>query len=76
MYLTDVLNLPEALVVVVVEGVSSLGEIKGEKYHLNVNEVEEATWQGLSGRIEERDKNNTLVRMYLGDGVNAVSIKT
>lgn len=65
-------NLPEAVVGIAVEGVDSLGSSRGKKFPLNVDEVEETTWQALGGRLEERDNDNTLVRIYLGDGVDAV----
>lgn len=47
---------------------------KGKHYPMNVDEVEETTWQVLSGRLEERDNSDTLVRISLEDGVNAVCI--
>lgn len=47
---------------------------KGKRFPLNVNEVEETTWQALRERLEERDNDNTLVRISLGDGLDAVSI--
>ena len=58
---------------VAVEGVDSLGSIKGKRYPLLVDEIEEATWQALRGRLEQRDNNNLLVRISLGDGLDAVS---
>ncbi|XP_058795338.1 ATPase H(+)-transporting accessory protein 2 isoform X2 [Phymastichus coffea] len=70
--ITSPFNLPEAIVAIAVEGVESLGAIKGKKFPLNVDEVEETTWQALSGRLEERDSDNTLVRIYLGDGLDAL----
>ncbi|XP_031777735.1 renin receptor isoform X1 [Nasonia vitripennis] len=72
MSLTNPFNLPEAVVSIAVEGVDSLGAIKGKKFPLNVDEVEETTWQALSGRLEERDNDNSLVRIYLGDGLDAL----
>lgn len=57
---------------IAVEGVDSLNPTKGIIFPLNVDESEETTWQALSGRLEERDDNNTLVRIYLGDGLDAV----
>jgi renin receptor len=72
MSITNPFNLPEAVVAVAVEGVDSLGPIKGKKFPLNVDEVEETTWQALSGRLEERDNDNSLVRIYLGDGLDAL----
>ncbi|CAK9832994.1 ATPase H(+)-transporting accessory protein 2 [Anthophora retusa] len=70
--ITDPFSLPEAIVAVVVEGVDSLDIPRGKRYPLNVNEVEETTWQALRERLEERDNNNTLVRISLGDGVDAL----
>jgi renin receptor len=75
MSITNPFNLPEAVVAIAVEGIDSLGVIKGKKFPLNVDEVEETTWQALSGRLEERDNDNSLVRIYLGDGLDAVSMK-
>lgn len=75
MSITNAFNLPEGVVSIVVEGVDFLGPIKGKKFPLNVDEVEETTWQALSGRLEERDNDNTLVRIYLGDGLDAVSFE-
>lgn len=72
MAISNPLNLPEAVVAVAVEGVDTLGPIKGQRFPLNVDEVEETTWQALSGRLEERDNDNSLVRIYLGDGLDAV----
>lgn len=74
MFITSPFDLPEAVVAVAVEGVDSLKVIKGKKFPLNVDESEETTWQALSGRIQKRDNDNTLVRIYLGDGLDAVSI--
>uniref|UniRef100_A0ABD2WA21 Renin receptor n=1 Tax=Trichogramma kaykai TaxID=54128 RepID=A0ABD2WA21_9HYME len=72
--ITSPFDLPEAVVAIAVEGVDSLGAIKGKKYPLLADEVEEATWQNLRGRLEQRDNDNLLVRIYLGDGLDAVSI--
>lgn len=72
MSITNPFNLPEAVVAIAVEGIESLGVIKGKKFPLNVDEVEETTWQALSGRLEERDNDNSLVRIYLGDGLDAL----
>ncbi|XP_011503147.1 PREDICTED: renin receptor [Ceratosolen solmsi marchali] len=72
MSITNPFNLPEAIVAIAVEGIESLGLIKGKKFPLHVDEVEETTWQALSGRLEERDNDNTLVRIYLGDGLDAL----
>ena len=65
--------MPEAVVGIAVEGVDTLSSPRGKIFPLNVDEIEETTWQALSGRLEERDDDNTLIRIYLGDGVDAVS---
>ncbi|XP_015584718.1 renin receptor isoform X2 [Cephus cinctus] len=65
-------HLPEAFVGFAVEGINSLHSPRGKRFPLNVDEVEETTWQALSGRLEERDNDNTLVRIYLGDGLDAL----
>lgn len=70
--ITDPFSPPEAVVAVVVEGIDSLDIPKGKRFPLNVNEVEETTWQALRGRLEERDNDNTLVRISLGDGLDAL----
>nr|XP_012140295.1 PREDICTED: renin receptor isoform X2 [Megachile rotundata] len=70
--ITDPFSLPEAVVAVVIEGIDSLDIPKGKRFPLNVNEVEETTWQALRGRLEERDNDNTLVRISLGDGLDAL----
>ncbi|XP_023316656.1 renin receptor isoform X1 [Trichogramma pretiosum] len=70
--ITSPFDLPEAVVAIAVEGVDSLGAIKGKKYPLLADEVEEATWQNLRGRLEQRDNDNLLVRIYLGDGLDAL----
>ncbi|XP_043518876.1 ATPase H(+)-transporting accessory protein 2 isoform X1 [Frieseomelitta varia] len=70
--ITDPFRLPEAVVAIVIEGVDSLDIPKGKRFPLNVNEVEETTWQALRERLEERDNDNTLVRISLGDGLDAL----
>ncbi|OAD55815.1 Renin receptor [Eufriesea mexicana] len=70
--ITDPFRLPEAVVAVAIEGVDSLNISKGKRFPLNVNEVEETTWQALRERLEERDNDNTLVRISLGDGLDAL----
>ncbi|XP_033214858.1 ATPase H(+)-transporting accessory protein 2 [Belonocnema kinseyi] len=68
----DPFTLPEAIVGIAVEGVDTLNSPRGKRFSLNVDEIEETTWQALSGRLEERDDDNTLIRIYLGDGVDAL----
>ncbi|CAL7940219.1 unnamed protein product [Xylocopa violacea] len=70
--ITDPFSLPEAVVAIVIEGVDSIDVPRGKRFPLNVNEVEETTWQALRERLEERDNNNTLVRISLGDGLDAL----
>lgn len=71
--MTDPFGLPEATVIVVVEDVDSLESSRGIKFTLNVDENEERTWQVVRQRLEDRDKNNTLIRIRVGDGFDAVS---
>ncbi|XP_043247990.1 ATPase H(+)-transporting accessory protein 2 isoform X1 [Colletes gigas] len=70
--IADPFSLPEAVVAVAIEGVGSLDIPRGKRFPLNVNEVEETTWQALRERLEERDNDNTLVRISLGDGLDAL----
>lgn len=73
-FIADPFNLPEALVSIAIEGVESIESSRGIRFPLVVDEVEETTWQAVNRRLEERDSNNTLVRIHVGDGLNAVSI--
>ncbi|XP_076238343.1 ATPase H(+)-transporting accessory protein 2 isoform X3 [Calliopsis andreniformis] len=74
MSITNPFSLPEAVVAIVIEGVDSLDIPKAKRFPLNVNEVEETTWQALRARLEERDSDNdnTLVRISLSDGLDAL----
>ncbi|XP_046741081.1 ATPase H(+)-transporting accessory protein 2 isoform X2 [Diprion similis] len=72
MAINDIFDLPEAVVVVAVEGVKSIESPSGKHYPLIEDESEETTWQALSGRLEERDKSKTLIRINLEDGVDAL----
>lgn len=74
MSIHNLLNLPEAVVVTAVEGKDSLNSTRGIIFPLNADENEETTWQALTGRLGKKDDNNTLVRIYLGDGLDAVRI--
>ncbi|KAK0086389.1 hypothetical protein PV326_005556, partial [Microctonus aethiopoides] len=69
---TNPFGLPEATVIVVVEDVDSLESSRGIKFALNVDENEERTWQVVRQRLEDRDKNNTLIRIRVGDGFDAL----
>ncbi|KAK2585277.1 hypothetical protein KPH14_009970 [Odynerus spinipes] len=70
--ITDPFMLPEALVSIAVEGVDVLDVPHGKKFRLDVDEIEETTWQAISGLLGERDNDNKLVRIYLGDGLDAL----
>ncbi|CAD6213847.1 GSCOCG00011093001-RA-CDS [Cotesia congregata] len=70
--IVDPFNPPEAVVSIAVEGVDSLDSQRGQRFPLIVDEVEETTWQAVSRRLGGRENNNTLVRICVGDGVNAL----
>lgn len=71
--------MPKALVAIAIDGIEKLPFLKNGTlitlYPLIVDEVEETTWQAIRSRVEERSNDNTLVRINLSDGVDAVSIK-
>ncbi|XP_071648726.1 ATPase H(+)-transporting accessory protein 2 isoform X4 [Temnothorax longispinosus] len=71
----DPFALPKALVAIPIDGVEEL-PIPTYKakvwYPLIVDEAEETTWQAIRSRVEERSNDNTLVRINLGDGVDAL----
>lgn len=70
--------MPKALVAIPIDGVEQLPFLKDKTkvtYPLIVDEAEETTWQAIRSRVEERSNDNTLVRINLSDGVDAVSIK-
>jgi len=74
----DPFSLPRALVAIPIDGIEYLSFLKYKSkivYPLIVDEAEETTWQAIRSRIEERNNDNTLVRINLSDGVDAVSIK-
>jgi len=84
----DPFSMPLALFVVAIDGIESLPPLflndsffrKDKIYNkikvsMIVDEAEETTWQAIRSRIEERSNDNTLVRINLSDGVDAVSIK-
>lgn len=79
----DPFSMPTALVAIPIDGIESMAFLQSETcknkitYHMTVDEVEETTWQAIRSRIEERstdNTDNTLVRINLSDGVDAVSI--
>lgn len=70
-------SMPKALVAIPIDGVEQLPFLKDKTeitYPLIVDEAEETTWQAIRSRVEERSNDNTLVRINLSDGVDAVSI--
>lgn len=74
----DPFSIPQALVVIACDGMEMLPPMEDKNkitYSLIVDEMEETTWQAIRSRIEERSNDNTLVRINLSDGVDAVSIK-
>jgi hypothetical protein len=71
----DPFTLPKALVAIAIDGIETLPFLENEAkitYPLIVDEVEETTWQAIRSRVEERSNDNTLVRINLSDGVDAV----
>lgn len=69
--------MPKALVAMPIEGIGMLPFIKDKtkvEYVMIFDEAEETTWQAIRSRVEERSNDNTLVRINLSDGVDAVSI--
>lgn len=74
----DPFSMPKALVAIPIDGVEQLPFLEDKTkvtYPLIVDEAEETTWQAIRSRVEERSNDNTLVRINLSDGVDAVSIK-
>ncbi|GLV43738.1 steamer duck [Carabus blaptoides fortunei] len=74
MYLVDPFHLADAVVSVVVDGVSDIGSELGHHYPLHTNEDEESTWYALEKRILERypESENNLIRVELDQGQEAV----
>lgn len=67
----DPFSYGEAAVVLVVDGIPSLGSSNNaQRFELNTNEDESMTWKTLRNRITERFpmENNTLFRIELGAG--------
>jgi len=73
----DPFSIPQALVAIPIDGIEHLpflkDKINKDIYPLIVDEAEETTWQAIRSRVEERSNDNTLVRINLSDGVDAVS---
>lgn len=80
----DPFSIPQALVVIACDGMERLSPMEDKnkitylnksfkKHPLIVDEMEETTWQAIRSRVEERSNDNTLVRINLSDGVDAVS---
>jgi hypothetical protein len=65
-------SFAEAVVVVVVDGVSTLGWQKGHRYPLVTDEDESVTWQALHDRVLKRypGQNATLLRMDFAEQVD------
>jgi hypothetical protein len=67
-------SFAEAIVVVVVDGVSSLGLKEGHRYPLVTDEDESTIWQALHDRVLSRypGQKATLLRMDLAEEVKCV----
>lgn len=74
MYLSDPFHLAEAVVVVDVDGVSDIEQVKGHRFPLTTDS-EEDTFASLRRRVEERypDDVSNLVHVELINGLEAVS---
>jgi hypothetical protein len=67
-------SFAEAIVVVVVDGVTSLGLKEGHRYPVVTDEDESVIWQALHDRVLSRypGQNATLLRMDLAEEVKCV----
>lgn len=74
MYFSDPFHLAEAVVVVDVDGVSDIEQVKGHHFPLTTDS-EEDIFVSLRRRVEERYPNDgsNLVRVELANGLEAVS---
>ena len=72
--MTHPFSFAEAIVGVVVDGVSSLGLKEGHRYPLVTDEDESVIWQSLHDRILSRypGQNATLLRMDLAEEVECI----
>lgn len=72
-YLVDPFNLPEAVVVVDVDGVADIDQVKGHHFPL-VTDIEDNTFLALSRRVEERFPNgkSEIVHVNLENGLEGV----
>ncbi|XP_014475835.1 PREDICTED: renin receptor isoform X2 [Dinoponera quadriceps] len=71
----DPFSMPKALVAMPIEGIEKLPFMKDKakvEYAMIFDEAEETTWQAIRSRVEERSNDNTLVRINLSDGVDAL----
>ncbi|XP_039312581.1 ATPase H(+)-transporting accessory protein 2 isoform X2 [Solenopsis invicta] len=71
----DPFSMPKALVAIAIDGIEKLPVVKDKTkiiYPLIVDEAEETTWQAIRSRVEERSNDDTLVRINLSDGVDAL----
>lgn len=75
MYLNDPFNLAEALVVVEVDGVSDIAQVKGHHFPLSTDD-EANTYNSLKRRILERNNmdGSNVVHIDLTEGLEGVSV--
>lgn len=71
--MTDPFNLPEAVVVVDVDGVADIDQVKGHHFPL-VTDIEDNTFSSLKRRVEERFPNgqSDIVNVNLENGLEGV----
>lgn len=74
MYLSDPFHLAEALVIVEVDGVATLGTAKGHRFPLRTDEEADSTYNALEKRIKEHSPSdsNNLVHIDLSEGITAI----
>lgn len=72
-YLTDPFNLPEAVVVVDVDGVADIDQVKGHHFPL-ATDSDDGTFSSLRRRVQERfpDERSEIVNVNLGNGLEGV----
>lgn len=72
-YLIDPFNLPEAVVVVDVDGVADIDQVKGHHFPLTTDS-EDNTFSSLRRRVEERfpNKRSDIVHVNLENGLEGV----
>lgn len=74
MYFSDPFHLAEAVVVVDIDGVSDIDQVKGHRFPLSTDSDEDI-FASLRRRVEERypDEASNLVKVELSNGLEAVS---